>query len=204
MKADRTIAKLLSGEPTLIVALGDSLTYGWMVSKGYLDFLKEFQRAEYPDGEIRLINRGVPGDTTQGGILRIKNDVTRHRPDCVLVQYGLNDAFVGYSPEKFRSNMEAIVEEIHGHEETEIVIVTSVCLEGPKDNAFINRFYNELEALALKHGLPIARVHEYWKQKIAGGVRFESLVQYDNVHPNTEGYRYMAEAVMDVFIPSLS
>jgi len=204
MKADRTIAKILSGEPTLIVALGDSLTYGWMVSKGYLDFLGEFLRAEYPDSAIRIMNRGIPGDTAQGGVSRVRNDVIRHRPDCALVQFGLNDAFVGCSPEQFRCSMEAIVEEIHECEETEIVIVTSVCLGGAKDNAFIDRFYRVLEDLALKHNLPVVRVHKYWQQKIAGGVKFESLVQFDNVHPNMVGYRYMAEAVMDVFSPSLS
>ena len=45
----------------------------------------------------------------------------------------------------------------------------------------------------------MARVHEYWKTKIAEGAEFSNLVQYDRVHPTVEGYRLMAEAVMEVF-----
>ena len=41
IKPVNTIKKLLSGIPVVIAALGDSLTYGWMVNKGYLDFLGE-------------------------------------------------------------------------------------------------------------------------------------------------------------------
>jgi lysophospholipase L1-like esterase len=42
-------------------------------------------------------------------------------------------------------------------------------------------------------------VHEYWKKKITDGIPFESLVQYDGVHPTEGGYRLMAEAVMELF-----
>lgn len=41
MKPVATIAKLMAGIPLKWVALGDSLTYGWMVKKGYLDFLND-------------------------------------------------------------------------------------------------------------------------------------------------------------------
>jgi lysophospholipase L1-like esterase len=47
--------------------------------------------------------------------------------------------------------------------------------------------------------IPVALVHEYWKTKITDGIPFESLVQYDGVHPTEEGYRLMAEAVMKLF-----
>ena len=199
MKPERTIAKLIDGTPIVMVAFGDSLTYGWMVSKGYLDYFKERIAEKYPDSKVSLINRGIPGDTAQGGSQRVERDVIRRKPDCTLVQYGLNDAFVGYSHEQFKANIEMIVTNIREQCESEIVLVSSVCLGSEKENAFIERFYNQLEALACDYQLSFARVHEYWKKKISEGVDFESLVQFDNVHPNTEGYRFMAEAVMEIF-----
>ena len=48
IRPEKTIAKLKSGEDVKIVAIGDSLTYGWQVSKGYLDFLKEMLKKRYP------------------------------------------------------------------------------------------------------------------------------------------------------------
>ncbi|MBN2517048.1 MAG: hypothetical protein JXC33_13575 [Deltaproteobacteria bacterium] len=199
MKPERTIAKLIAGTPVVMVAFGDSLTYGWMVSKGYLDYFKEKIGEKYLDSKVSFINRGVPGDTAQGGSHRVERDVIRCKPDCTLVQYALNDAFMGCSPEQFKTNIEMIVTIIREQCESEIVLVSSVCLGSDKENAFIERFYNQLEALACDYQLPFVRVHEYWKKKIGEGVAFESLVQFDDVHPNTEGYRFMAEAVMEIF-----
>jgi lysophospholipase L1-like esterase len=46
----------------------------------------------------------------------------------------------------------------------------------------------------------VARVHEHWKQQVkSGAVDFQELVQFDGVHPTVNGYRLMAEAVMEVF-----
>lgn len=199
MKPERTIEKLNAGTPIVMVAFGDSLTYGWMVSKGYLDYFKEKIAEKYPDSKMSLINRGIPGDTAQGGTQRVERDVIRRKPDCTLVQYALNDAFVGYSPERFKANIETIVTNIREQCDSEIVLVSSVCLGSEKENVFIERFYNQLEALARDYQLSYARVHEYWKKKIVEGVDFGSLVQFDDVHPNTEGYRFMAEAVMEIF-----
>jgi len=199
MKPDKTIEKLLSGTSVVIVALGDSLTYGWMVSKGYLDYFKEKIYDKFPERKLNLINRGIPGDTSQGGIHRLRGDVLRYEPDCVLLQFALNDAFAGYSPELFKSNIEEIINGIKENSNSEIILVSSVCLGSDRENAFIEVFYNQLEELARRYELPVARVHEYWKKKISEGVDFENLVQSDFVHPTSEGYRLMAEAVMEVF-----
>lgn len=199
MKPEKTIEKLVWGEPVVNVALGDSLTYGWMVHKGYLDYLKEMIREKYPRSKIKFINRGIPGDTAQGGVNRLQGEVLRHNPDCILIQFGLNDAFLGYSAEEYRENVETMINRIREKSATEIVLVTSVCLDGERDNAFIDRYYNQVETLSELYRLPVARVHEYWKKKIAGGIAFESLVQFDGVHPNTIGHKLMAEAVMEVF-----
>ena len=199
MRPEKTIEKLATGNPVVIVALGDSLTYGWMVHKGYIDYMKEMIRDRYPNSTMTLINRGVPGDTAQGGVNRIQDEVLRHHPDCTLIQFGLNDAFAGYSPEQYREHIETMIRRIRENETSEIVLVTSVCLDGDRDNAFIDKFYNQVEAVSQLYRLPVARVHDYWKKKIAEGVIFDSLVQFDGVHPNTIGYKLMAEAIMKIF-----
>ena len=59
-KPFKTLEKLRAGKDVTIVAIGDSLTYGWMVSKGYLDFLKEMLSEAYPGSSFKLINKGFP------------------------------------------------------------------------------------------------------------------------------------------------
>jgi len=200
-KPAKTIEKLRTDKPATIVAIGDSLTYGWMVRKGYLDFLKEMLTEQYPKNGFRLINKGIPGDTAEGGLHRVDPDVFFYNPDCVLVQFALNDAFVGYTPEDYRLNVETIISEIQGNTEAEIVLVTSSYIGENEWNRVIeNSFYGSLENLARAYHLSVARVHEHWKRWVRGGGNLEELVQYDGVHPTVTGYRLMAEAVMELFV----
>ena len=195
----RTLDKMKSCEEATIVAIGDSLTYGWMVNKGYLDFLQEKFSEKYPAKEIQLINRGIPGDTAAGGLGRIESDVIVSNPDCVLIQFALNDAFMGYSQDQFAKNILLMIDKISQQTHADIVLVTSVWI---KDPAFYSRamaFYEQLEAIAADKGLPIARVHLYWKNKIDLGLEFRNLVQWDMVHPTVEGYKLMAEAIWEIF-----
>lgn len=199
MKAESTIKRLRDKLPVTIVALGDSLSYGWMVRKGYLQFLEEMLMERYPGCRLTIINRGIPGDTAEGGLYRTREDVIDEDPDCVFIQFALNDAFVGYTPERYKNNVQAIISEIRDNTSAEIVLITSVYMGSAYENEMADGFYTRLEELAAMNNLPIARVHEYWRSKIEQGTEFKKLVQFDMVHPTVEGYRLMAEAIMEVF-----
>lgn len=189
----------MKGEKAIIGALGNSLTYGWMVRKGYLDFLQEMISEAYPHAGVEIVNAGLPGDTAEGGKDRLKDEILRFHPDCVLVEFALNDAYQGYPVQAFEGHMKSIIEEIRENSMAEVVLVTSVYLPDPHDFALAGRFYGCLEKLAVLYALPIARVHEWWKKRIEEGEDFLSLVQFDGVHPTEKGYRLMAEAVMELF-----
>jgi len=88
------------------VALGDSLTYGWMVDKGYLDFLGEMIGEEFPDARFSLINCGMPAGTARSGLNRLQRDVLSRNPDCVFVQFGLTMRSPDTPRRKFRDNIE--------------------------------------------------------------------------------------------------
>jgi len=194
---EKTLSKLAAGDPLRIVALGDSLTYGWMAARGYLDFLKEMLSAAYPRSVVDIINRGIPGDTAAGGLHRLAEHVLEFKPDLVLVQFALNDAFTGCSPVRFQHNIRSIILEIKAGSSAEILLLTSVALGSTDDNRFIEPYYNGLDEVARQEAVPLARVHRYWQKKIDAGVAFGSLVQEDGVHPTVAGYRLMAEAVME-------
>ncbi len=183
-----------------MVALGDSLTYGWMVDRGYLDFLGDMMRKRFPEARFRLINCGMPAGTAHNGLHRLRRDVLTYNPDCVFVQFALNDAFCGYTPEEFRNNIGEIIRGIGENASSEIILMTSVCLENKRENERVEKYYRQLEEMAALHGLPLAQVHVYWRNKISGGVRFDDLVQADRVHPVSHGYRFMAEAIMELFL----
>ena len=199
IKPTLTISKLISGTPITIVALGDSLTQGWMVSQGYIDFLNVMLRMKFPESRFKLVNSGIPGDTADSGVYRLMGDVLYYNPDCVFVQYAINDAFSGFTEQQFKKNIKDIIEKINENTNADIILITSGYIGDNNDNRRVERYYQQLTELGEDFGIPVASVHEYWKRKITDGILLESLVQYDGVHPTEEGYRLMAEAVMKLF-----
>ncbi len=199
MKLKKSIQKLASGEPLTIIALGDSLTRGWMVRKGYLEFFAEMLKKNYPDCDVTIMNRGIPGDTAEGGLFRLREDVLDCDPDLVLVQFALNDAFTGIPPERFKNTIKTIVDRVRSDTCAEILLLTSVPIMHQDVDFMAENFYNRLIEISNEETIPIALVHQYWKKKISEGTDIRSLVQMDMVHPNVEGYRLMAEAIMEIF-----
>jgi len=124
-----------------------------------------------------------------------------YNPDCVLLEFALNDAFCGFSPELFGRNIQEMIAGIRNTTEAEIVLVTAVWLDDPTSYDFVEKsFYGKLEEMAQKFGLAVARVHDHWRLQVtSGAVEFQELVQFDGVHPTVVGYKLMAEAVMDAW-----
>jgi acyl-CoA thioesterase-1 len=196
MHLDNTLVKLQSTENVTIVALGDSLTSGWMVARGYTEFLRDMLMARYPKAGIKIINSGIPGDTAPGGLFRLQQDVISYAPDLVLVQFALNDAFCGCSLGEFRLSIEAIVERVRQESSAEVLLLTSTLPADASDFDVVAPFYAELKQIAQDQTCALAPVDEHWRNAIAGGCSHDELVLDDRVHPSEAGYRLMAKAVM--------
>jgi lysophospholipase L1-like esterase len=116
------------------------------------------------------------------------------------VQYAINDAFSGFTEQQFKKNIKGIIEKINENANTDIILITSGYIGDNDDNRHVEGYYHQLTVLGEDYRIPVVPVHEYWKKTIRDGILFESLVQYDGVHPTEEGYRLMAEAVMKLFV----
>jgi len=99
---------VVSAEPVVIAALGDSLTqgYGLAPEQGLVAQLQSW--LDRQGAEVRLINAGVSGDTTAGGLARIAWTLT---PDVqgVIVALGANDMLRGLDPNAARDNLDGIL-----------------------------------------------------------------------------------------------
>jgi acyl-CoA thioesterase-1 len=92
----------------VVVALGDSLTAGLGVAadEAFPARLEARLRAE--GYAYRVVNAGVSGDTTAGGLRRV-DWVLRSSPEVVIVALGANDGLRGQSPPAMRANLDEIV-----------------------------------------------------------------------------------------------
>ncbi|MCY4336673.1 MAG: arylesterase [Litoreibacter sp.] len=98
-------------EPVTVAALGDSLTqgFGLVPEQGFVPQMQGYLDASELD--VTLINAGVSGDTTAGGLSRIDWTLTEE-VDAVIVALGANDMLRGLPPEQARANLDAILSKI--------------------------------------------------------------------------------------------
>jgi acyl-CoA thioesterase I len=92
----------------VIVALGDSLTAGLGVAADEAYPARLEARLQREGYAYRVVNAGVSGDTTAGGLRRI-DWVLRAKPEIVIVALGANDGLRAQSPQAMRDNLAAIV-----------------------------------------------------------------------------------------------
>ena len=116
-------------EPVTIVAFGDSTTAVRGSTKVYASVLQEELR------NVRVLNAGVSGNTTEVGRKRFEEDVLKHQPQIAIIQFGINDAAVDVwktpqateprvSLERYEANLRHFVQTLKS-KNTRVVLMTS-------------------------------------------------------------------------------
>ena len=179
------VASAGSGE-RVVVALGDSLTAGLGVAAeeawpALVD--ARLRREGYP---YRVVNAGVSGDTTAGGLRRV-DWVLRSRPEVAVVALGANDGLRGLGTEAMEANLLAIVDRLRAGG----VRVLVVGMEVPPNYgaAYARAFRGVFVDVARRTG---AALMPFLLDGVAADPR---LNQADGIHPNAAGHRAIAERI---------
>jgi len=184
----------LSGAPALadevvIAALGDSLTqgYGLPSDQGFVPQLEAWLLAR--GHEVRLINAGVSGDTTAGGLARIGWTLT-DEVDGLIVTLGGNDLLRGLPPEAARANLSGILQAAEGAGVAVLLVGMQAPLNyGPGYQAAFDAIYPDLAA---EFGTIYA---ESFLAPVVAAPDMRTLMQGDGIHPNAEGVALIVEAL---------
>ena len=96
--------------PATVMIYGDSLSaaYGIKPEEGWVALM---EKRLGPSG-IRVINASISGETTAGGLGRIKTDLNRHKPGTVVLALGANDGLRGLPVASMRRNLEGMIDTI--------------------------------------------------------------------------------------------
>ncbi len=180
-----------AAEPVRIAALGDSLTqgYGLPMPDGFVPQLQDWLDAQGIDAEI--INAGVSGDTTAGGLARVgwtlSDDV-----DAMIVALGGNDFLRGIDPANSRDNLRGILEAAE-EADVEVLLVglRSSPNYGPEYQAAFDAMYPDLaeEFDAALFPNFFAGLQEAAQDDIA------AFMQPDGLHPNARGVSAIVEEI---------
>jgi len=164
--------------PVRILAFGDSLTAGYGLPEGD-GFVPQLQMALQKMGrEVSVINGGVSGDTTAGGLSRLDWMLT-DKPDVVILELGANDMLRGLPPAEARANLDAIIQRIR-QSGAKLLLVGMVAARnmGEEYRQQFDAIYPEL---AKQHDVPL---YPFFLDGVAAR---PELNQSDGLHPTKEG-----------------
>ncbi len=177
------IAALLPKTSDRWVFLGDSITDGNTYPLIIEQALKEAKK-DRPS----FFNAGIGGDTSEGMLKRLDRDVFALHPTTVSISAGINDRMpVG----EYERNIRAIVAAVRSHK-AEPILLTTTTVDRPTAEVLskLEGYNSVLRQIAEEEKLRLAEVQEKFKGK-------SGLFVEDGIHPNFEGHRLIARAVLD-------
>ena len=177
-----------------VAALGDSLTqgYGLRQEDGFVPQLQAWLRDQGAD--VTVVNAGVSGDTTAGGLSRVDWTLTED-VDAMIVALGGNDLLRGIDPAASKENLDGILSAAD-REGVEVLMIgmTAPGNYGQDYKREFDAMYGELAGkwdVALADASFLAPLMEMEDRDAAAA----SYMQSDGIHPNADGVAVIVEAL---------
>lgn len=168
-----------------IICFGDSLTEGVGAEPG----------EEYPTIlsrllGMRVLNAGHRGDTTARALQRVRTSVVAKNPRLVILLLGGNDFLRQVPTRETRENLKEIVRQIQAHG-------AMVAIAGIKLGLFTDEYGPIFEETAAEFGA-------IYIPQVMKGIFNDTKLKSDQIHPNSAGYRLIAERIAQKIKPLLN
>ena len=180
---------------TTILAFGDSLTAGYGLAPEH-GFSHQLEQQLINKGHmVTVINGGVSGDTTSGGLARLEWVLASAKPDLVILELGANDALRGISPKLTRSNIKEILSIL---ERAKINTLVAGMIAPPNMGDDYGLAFNRIfPELAKEYN---DSLYPFFLEGVAGNPK---LNQSDAMHPNAEGVTIIVKKIIPHILKSL-
>ena len=178
------------------MVLGDSLSagYGVQIKSSWPSLLENSIKNK--GLSFKVINAGISGDTTSGGLYRLPKLLSKHKPHIVILELGGNDGLRGMSLKKVvRKNLRSMIEMVHAS--GGIVVLIGVELPPNYGEMYTSNFQKIFVDLASEYDL--ALINGSIKDMTAMG-----LMQSDGIHPNQGGHKLIEQEVWLSLLPLLN
>lgn len=191
----RETATTTTKETVTIAAFGDSLTagYGVDLTESY-PYLLEKKLLE-KNIKVNILNMGVSGETTQGGLDRV-SFILEQNPDIILLGLGANDMLRSLPPSLVRDNLDAMLKTFT--DANKKVVLLGMKSSITNGSAYRQEFDSIYEDLAKKYNVPLVPFF------LSGVALRSSLNISDGIHPNKAGYeKIIDDNILPVLLPYL-
>ncbi|WP_408021729.1 arylesterase [Siccirubricoccus phaeus] len=178
----------IAQSPLRLLALGDSLTAGFGLPQDE-GFVPQLQAALQAAGRpVKVLNAGVSGDTTAGGLARLDWALADH-PQAAIVALGGNDGLRALPPAASKANLAAILDRLAA---ANIPVLLAGMLAPPNLGAAYGREFAAIYA-ELAAARPAVVFYPFFLEGVAGD---PALNQPDGIHPNQRGVAEMVRRIL--------
>lgn len=188
-------SSVMNEERTVLI-LGDSLTagYGLEPTQAYPAVLQE--KIDAAGLKWKIVNAGISGDTTAGGLRRI-NWLLRSRVDILVLELGANDGLRGIQLDVTKSNLQKIIDRAKEVYPDVVVLIAGMMVPPNLGPDYTTRFRELFAELARENE---AALIPFLLEGVAGKPQ---LNLPDGIHPTAEGHRMVADTVWERLLPLL-
>ena len=170
-----------------VLVMGDSLSaaYGIDREKGWVNLLA--RRLSGIDSEHQVINASISGETTSGGMRRIRPLLRTHQPQIVVLALGANDGLRAGDPQRIEHNLQAMIESARDH--NALILLVGIRLPPNYGASYNAAFGAVFPYLAEQHHLPLV---PFLLKNVA---EHENLMQADRYHPAARAQPFILDNV---------
>lgn len=188
---------VIAAEPKTILVLGDSIAagYGLDPEEAFPALLEE--KIQAAGLGYKVVNAGLSGDTTAGGLRRI-TWLLRQPVDVLLLELGGNDGLRGIDPDETEKNLQGIVEKVRQKNPKTVVVIAGMQMPENMGKDYTVRFREVFPRVARENN---ATLIPFLLDGVGGKA---DLNQPDRIHPTAEGHRIIAATIWKVLQPVLA
>jgi acyl-CoA thioesterase-1 len=183
-------------DPKMVLFLGDSLAagYGLQASQAFPALIQ--QKIDALDWNYKVINAGLSGDTSAGGLRRI-DWLLRGRVDVLVLELGANDGLRGIDLSTTKSNLQGIIDKVKARNPQVKIVIAGMMVPPNLGQDYTRQFQQMYPDLAKSN---TAVLIPFLLEGVAGEA---SLNLPDGIHPTAEGHKLISETVWTYLRPVL-
>lgn len=172
-----------------IIFFGDSLTAGMGLNGPEESYVALLEQKLKNDGlDLKVINAGLSGDTTSGGIARLDWSISKG-VDYFVLELGANDGMRGIDTSLIEANLKKIIARVREKNPNVKILLVRMLTFPNLGPAYVKKFDSIYPRLAKEENIPLS---PFLLEKVAG---IKNLNQKDGIHPTAEGHKLVAETL---------
>ena len=186
----QVMKKASRGEDVVIGFLGGSITQGSPSSTPetcYAYLVYKWWCEKFPNANIRYVNAGIGGTTSQFGVARVEDDLLSYDIDFTVVEFSVNDD----DNEHFLETYEGLIRKIYAYRTSPAVLIVNSVRYDDGVNA-----QEQHVKVGKAYGIPCVSMKPAIYAKVLDGTFGSRDITEDDLHPNDLGHRLMADVII--------